>query len=131
MAIRLEFFVQLKPNLRIKSACIKNMLKLFTILKGAPAHPTKCILRTVFITAHQKTKQELPKETKQTETEFATIFRFPYMKYLVLLNRLKVYQTIAASLAVPVNATLTHFNYIELNTALSICAIGKLNSYIH
>lgn len=102
------------------------MLKLCTVLKRAPAQPTKHLLRTIFATPHQNTNQEPLTESKDNGEEFEPIFRFPHMKMLVLLNRLKVYQTFAAVTAVPVTATLLNFNFIDLHTALNVCGIGGL-----
>lgn len=101
------------------------MFKLCTVLKRTPAQPTKYILRTIFATPQQKTKQEPLEQANETKEEFEPIFRFPHIKSFVLLNRLKVYSAIAAATTVPVTATLLNFNYLDFNTALNVCGVGE------
>lgn len=101
------------------------MFKLCTFLRSTPVQPTKYIIRTVFVTRNRKTETTQTKDT-QSNDEFRPIFQFPHMRILVLLNRIKVYQMIAAGTCVPVTGTLTHFNYMDLNTAFAICGFGKM-----
>lgn len=101
------------------------MFKLHSL--RTPFQLTQCLTRTIFVVSHQRAKASLSEESKNVSTEekFQPIFRFPHMKILVLINRLKVYQTLATGLAVPITATLTNFNFMDMYTALSICGIGR------
>lgn len=100
------------------------MLKLCTLLKGVPFQPTKCLVRTIFVTTHRKTATAPSKNDHQTD-EYETIFQFPHMRMLTLLNRLKVYQTILTGITIPAALTLNNFNVIDFNTFLTTCGIGN------
>lgn len=103
------------------------MLKICSVLRNAPIQPAKCIVRSVFVTGSQKVNSPAPENPEQSEPEeeFEAIFRFPHMRMLVLLNRLKVYQSIAAAVAAPVAFTLNHFDVIASDAAIAACALSN------
>lgn len=111
-------------NLKISK--LTKMLRLCTFLKRTPFEPTRCLVRAIFVTAQRKNESAPKTDDNQPKKEFQTIFKFPHMRILVLLNRLKVYQTIITGLTIPVSLTLSHFNVIQFNTSLAACAVGEV-----
>ncbi|XP_075973504.1 transmembrane protein 186 [Anticarsia gemmatalis] len=62
--------------------------------------------------------------SKSSAIKFETVFTFPTIKYVSILNRLKVYQILGASVAIPGSGILEALNAVPSGTLLTASYIG-------
>lgn len=58
------------------------------------------------------------------EPKFETVFTFPFVKYVSLFNRLKVYHLLGSSVAIPSCGVLEMFNILAEQSFISAVSIG-------
>lgn len=56
--------------------------------------------------------------------KFETVFSFPTVRYIALINKLKIYQLAATSLAIPGAGVMELMNIVGSGTFLAACYIG-------
>lgn len=64
----------------------------------------------------------------KVSNKFETVFSFPTVKYIALINRLKVYHIVGTSIAIPSCGILEVLNIIPNYIFLSASYIGELNA---
>lgn len=62
---------------------------------------------------------------KQIKNEYITIYKFPYIRQLSLINRLKYYQTIATTISTPGAMILSNLDYIRFGDFEVVAYTGK------
>ncbi|KAG7302669.1 hypothetical protein JYU34_012620 [Plutella xylostella] len=55
---------------------------------------------------------------------FETVFSFPFVKYFAIVNRLKVYQLVGSSIAIPSSAVLEMLNIVPQGVLATTAYIG-------
>ncbi|CAG9857092.1 unnamed protein product [Phyllotreta striolata] len=60
----------------------------------------------------------------QDETKYKTIYKFPYIKQFVLMDRIKLYQTSVTALCAPFSIILHQLDYISGDVVGFIWALG-------
>lgn len=68
-------------------------------------------------------------DEQNSPTKFETVFSFPTVAYIALINKLKVYQLAAMSLVVPGAGVLEMMNIVASNTFLAACYVGMLSHH--
>ncbi|XP_026725302.1 transmembrane protein 186 [Trichoplusia ni] len=96
------------------------MLKLITNLKHC-----KLLNRSLSSTVSQN---EI--KTEQSSDKFETVFKFPFIRYISMLNRLKVYQIVGTSLALPGCGLMEALNVLPQGALLSAAYIGITGSAV-
>lgn len=97
------------------------MLKLITNLKHC-----KLLNRSLSSTISQN---EI--KTEQSSDKFETVFKFPFIRYISMLNRLKVYQIVGTSLALPGCGLMEALNVLPEGALLSAAYIGKIYIFLN
>ncbi|CAD0199342.1 unnamed protein product [Chrysodeixis includens] len=100
------------------------MLKLITNLKHC-----KLLNRGLSSTISANENQSNFK-TKQSTDNFETVFKFPFIRYIAILNRLKVYQLAGTTLALPGCGLMEVLNVLPEGALLSAAYIGITGSVV-
>lgn len=58
-------------------------------------------------------------------SNYEPVFSFPFIKYIAVLNRLKVYQIVGSTIAIPSCGIMEAFNTLPSGAFLSASYIGK------
>ncbi|XP_044733562.1 transmembrane protein 186, partial [Chrysoperla carnea] len=72
-----------------------------------------------------QTPKFLSSSTKRTDnTEFKPIYKFPYIRLLQAINKLKIYQGITTTIAIPLSGIFQFIGVIDENYLPIIAALG-------
>ncbi|XP_023014327.1 transmembrane protein 186 [Leptinotarsa decemlineata] len=55
---------------------------------------------------------------------YTPVYKFPYIRPLAVVNRLKLYQTILTATSVPAVAIMTQMNYVDVDALKATCFLG-------
>ncbi|XP_044253112.1 transmembrane protein 186 [Tribolium madens] len=59
-----------------------------------------------------------------TQSDFKTVYKFPFVQGVGLINRLKLYQTVLTSIALPTTAILNQLNIVSQDYILFTATVG-------
>lgn len=93
---------------------MSSLLKLCTHLRNIKQH------RLIAIRPYATKKFD----EQNSSTKFETVFSFPSVRYIALINKLKVYQLAAISLVVPGAGVLEMMNIVASDTFFAACYVG-------
>lgn len=65
-------------------------------------------------------------KTQILENQFETVFSFPYVKYISLINRLKIYHIYGTCAVVPSCGLMEMFQFLPEGSFLAASYIGKI-----
>lgn len=63
--------------------------------------------------------------SQQSSNEFEAVFSFPFIRYVSVLNRMKIYQLLGTSMAIPGCGILEALNALPPGAMWSASYIGK------
>lgn len=63
--------------------------------------------------------------TKNSIDEYDTIYKFPYIRHISLINRIKYYQTVLTGTALPLSALFNQIGVLNVEIVKFVAVFGK------
>lgn len=70
-------------------------------------------------------------ENNRMPNKYETVFTFPFIKYIAIFNRLKLYHCVAAGVVMPSCGVLEMLQVFSENTFFTAAYLGKPNNIIY